>query len=371
MRRSRRAARGVLAAALAAAFLAAAPAHAAKTARRGRDAASYFRLGWTRYERGFAGGVVETADQNDAQAAADAYRTALKKDPGLRGIPDPYRLYFSLALCEEALQSYDRALAAYRTALRLAPDKALIPLHAARLRLKMEDPDKTAANIALALDKARRTGQEKALREAARNDPVFAPLRADASARRALGLDAPRDETFAAGAQAETLRDAVRDAPKPAPPAQEPAVLQAIARGDLESKFRRWHDALVHYNQALSLNQARPTLSARQEAAVYAKIGAADNRLGLAEAAARALQESLRRNPADAGARYQFALACALDGRTEESLQALRESFRTAADAAELRRYVLLSKTDVELEAVRDLPGYRAAVADARRVARR
>ena len=74
----------------------------------------------------------------------------------------------------------------------------------------------------------------------------------------------------------------------------------------------------------------------------------------------------------NAGAHYQIALAYAMDGQTGASLRALKECFSSTSDPAELRRLALLSKTDVELAAVRDLPGYSpVAAAAAARIALR
>jgi tetratricopeptide (TPR) repeat protein len=330
---------------------------------------TYFLLGWAHYQRGFKQGAVETADRDDAQSAIDAYGMAISLDPKLRALPDPARLYFSLALCDEAVESYDKSLEAYKSALRLAPNKALIPLNAARLRLKMKDPEKAMSNLAMAIDKADKAGKESALIAAVQNDPVFAPILADRAMRRMLGVAAPaQDGTMVASndsVRGEDLRDSVSDGPsRVAAPAQDPAVLDKIAQGNLEFKFRRFQNAVADFNEALSINSERLTLSADQIADLYEKIGTSYNKLGSAEQAVRSLQKSLQQNPMNAGAHYQIALAYAMDGQTAAALHALKESFDSTGDPAELRRLVLLSKTDVELEAVRDLPGFAQLSAD-------
>ncbi len=329
-----------------------------KAVREQGSVSTYFLLGWAHYQRGFKQGRVETADRDDAQSAIDAYGMAVSLDPKLSELPDASRLYFSLALCEEAVESYDKALEAYKSALRLAPNKALIALHAARLRLKMKDEDKAMSNLTMALDKARKAGRESALIAAVQRDPSFAPILADQAMRRFLGVPAPARES-------EELRDSVRDAPiRQAVPAQDPSVLDKISLGNLEFKFRRYQNAAAAYNEALSLNAQWLTLSADQVAGLYEKIGTSYNKLGQAEQAIGSLQKSLQQNPMNAGAHYQIALAYAMDGKTAASLHALKECFSSTADPVELRRLVLLSKTDVELEAVRDLPGFSQAVAD-------
>ena len=335
-----------------------------KAVRAQGSVSTYFLLGWAHYQRGFKKGSVESADRDDAQSAIDAYGMAVSLDPKLADLPDASRLYFSMALCDEAVDSYDKALEAYKTALRLAPTKALIPMHAARLRLKMKDEDKALSNVNMAMDKARKAGREGALIAAVQRDPSFAPLLANRTMRRALGVAAPQAVASNVDARGEELRDSVRDTPRAAAaPAQDPAVLDKIASGNLEFKFRRYQNAVTAYNEALSINSERTTLSADQVAGLYEKIGTSYNKLGQAEQAIRSLQKSLQQNPMNAGAHYQIALAYAMDGKTTAGLHALKECFAAAAGTAELRGFVLLSKTDVELEAVRDLPGYSQTVA--------
>jgi tetratricopeptide (TPR) repeat protein len=169
------------------------------------------------------------------------------------------------------------------------------------------------------------------------------------------------------------MRDAVSDGPsRRAAPAQDPAVLDKIASGNVEFKFRRYQNAVAAYNEALVMNQQRLTLSVEQVADLYEKIGTAYNKTGAAEQAILSLQKSLQQNPMNAGAHYQIALAYAMSGKTASALHALKECFSSTGDPIELRRLVLLSKTDVELEAVRDLPGFQQVVSDvAERVALR
>jgi tetratricopeptide (TPR) repeat protein len=163
----------------------------------------------------------------------------------------------------------------------------------------------------------------------------------------------------------EEMRDAVRDVPsRPAPAAQDPAVLEKIAQGNAEFNFRRYQNAVSFYNEALTLNQEKLTLSAAQVASVYERIGTAYNKTGQCDLAIRFLQKSLQQNPMNAGAEYQIALGYAMSGKTAQALHSLKESFANSGDPAELRRLVLLSKTDVELEAVRDLPGFAQIVAE-------
>lgn len=327
---------------------------------------AYFLLGWAHYQRGFRSGSAATADRDDAQSAIDAYALALKMDPKLSELPDRSRLDFSMGLCYEAVESYDQALTAYKRALASAPNKALIPLHAARLRLKMKDSDKAVANVEMAVKKAAQNGKEKSLREQVLRDPAFALLLADAGSRRALGLGAPEDglQVAAVDIRGEQLRDAVRDVPRPAAPAPDPAVLEKVSQGNIELKFRRYAAAVAAYQEALSLDTARPTLGAGQLSRVYEKIGSAHNRTGQSEEAIQFLRKSLQSDPMNASAHYQLALAYAVSGKSGTALNALREAFRSASGTPELRRLILLAKTDVELEGVRDLRGFRAVITE-------
>lgn len=337
-----------------------------KAVRKEGTVSTYFLLGWAHYQRGFKLGSTEAADRDDAQSAIDAYAMALSLDSSLKELPDASRLYFSMALCYEAVQSYDKALDAYKMAFRAAPTKALIPMNAARLRLKMGDTAKAVTNIDLAMSKAMKNGQGKTLRDAVRRDPAFAPLIANAASRKALGIGSSEDGTIVAGLDVrdEDMRDAVRDtAPKPVAPAQDAEVLEKIAEGNIEFKFRRYISAVSAYNEALSLDQERMTLGAPQTASVYEKIGMAYNKLGQSEVAIRSLQKSLQQNPMNPSAHYQIALAYAMSGKTSVALHALGESFKACAGPSDLRRFVMQAKTDTELEAVRDLPAFRSAVA--------
>lgn len=338
-----------------------------KAVRTQGSVSTYFLLGWAHYQRGFKLGSTESADRDDAQSAIDAYAMALSLDPSLKELPDASRLYFSLALCYEAVQSYDKALDAYKMALRAAPSKALIPMNAARLRLKMGDTAKAVANIDLAMTKAMKAGQGKTLRDAVRRDPAFAPLIANGASRKALGIASGEDGTMVAdlGLRGEEMRDAVRDtAPRPSAPAQDAEVLEKIAQGNVEFKFRRYLSAVASYNEALSLDQERLTLGAPQTAQIYEKIGTAYNKLGSSDVAIRSLQKALQQNPMNPSAHYQIAIAYAMSGKTAVALRALKESFKACAGPNDLRRFVMQAKTDTEFAAVRDLPSFRSTVAE-------
>lgn len=346
-----------------------------KAARTQPSVSAYFLLGWAHYQRGFKHGSVELADRDDAQSAIDAYRMALDMDPMLGELTDPTRLHFSLALCQEVVGEYEQALNSYKTALKLSPQKALIPLHAARLRLKMKDEEKSLSNIALAMTTARKSDHQGALIAAAKREPAFAPLLADDKTRTALGISqAESAQVMIASsldARGEEMRDALNDPPRTTP-SQDPAVVEKIAKGDAEFKVRHYLDAANAYTKALELNASRQALTAERVAELQKKIGTSYNKMGQLEQAILALQKSLQSNPKDPGTYYQIALSYAMSGKTAAAVNSLRDSFAVCTDPAELRRLVLLAKTDVEFEAARDLQAFAQLMSDmAERVALR
>jgi tetratricopeptide (TPR) repeat protein len=335
-----------------------------KAVRKQGSVSTYFLLGWAHYQRGFKGGSVDGADRDDAQSAIDAFQMALSLDPKLKELPDASRLHFALAMCQEAVESYEPALESYKNAFRAAPNKALIPLHAARLRFKMKDSEKAMNNLDIAFRKASKSGQLTALQAAAKKDPSFRPMLASVMHRRALGIVESDDAMVASNdVNPGEMRDALRDAPTKAAPAQDPEVLDKVAQGNLEFKFRRFGAAIAFYEDALALDQERMTLGAPQKAHVWEQIGTAYNKTGQSDMALAALRKALQDNPMNPAAHYQSALAFAVAGKTASALGSLKEAFNASTNPSDLRRYVLMSKTDGELEAVRDLPDYRAAVA--------
>lgn len=339
--------------------------------------AAYFLLGYAYYQRGFMGGSPETAEKQDALETINAYSMALALDPGLAAVQQPYRLYHSMALCYEALNSYEKAVDAYKKAFEAAPHNPMLPLYAARLRYKMNDAPKSAANLSLSLKRARLLGKEGAIVKLVRSDPLFSMMMESAQHRRVLkeyDSSIPAEATAAtartggdvASAPAE-LRDSLRSAPsqpRPAPRAEDQAVTERLGAANEEFKFRRYREAIEAYNETMTLNQQSGILNPGQEAFIHERIGTSYNRLGLSHEAIRVLQRSVQQMPFNSSAHYQLALAYAVSGSYSESLRALSEAFKTAPSSGELRKYMLLAKTDSELEPVRDLPGFRTILTD-------
>lgn len=347
-------------------------------------AARYFLLGYAYYQRGFMGGSPESADKQDAIEVVNAYTTAIALDTDLKEISEPYKLYHGLAMAYEALGSNEKAIEGYRKSFMLAPTNAILPLYAARLRLKMGESDKSLANLETALKRAKTTGQETALLRLVKFNPMFSNILQDPDHARLLkqydptvtaGVTAPKPGSLIAmrpnipaANDAYSLRDSVKDtapaAVQPARSAVDQAVLEAIASANDEFRFRRWTKAIDGYNDALILNQQSGTLSPGQAAFVQERIGTSYNKMGLTTEAVTALQRSVQALPYNSAAHYQLALAYSVSGHYKEAMKALRESFKTAPSNGELRKAMLLAKTDSELEPLRDLPSFAAAISE-------
>jgi len=347
------------------------------------DSASYFLLGYAYYQRGFRSGMPKTADKDDARETVTAYATAVALDPALGEVAQPYKLWHSLALSYEALGDEDKALAAYKKAMKSAPRNPLLPLYASRLRLEMNDVDESFESLALCLSEARATGHEKEVLAEIKSNPLFAGLLASpAHARLLHAFDAsveppaptiastPRIEQLAEP-RAETakdaygLRDSIRaDPPKARAPlsVKDQAVMEQLAAAAEDYKFRRYRQAIASYGEVLHLNEDSGVLSPPQLAMIHERRGTAYNRLGLSPEAIQELRRSVQDMPFDTAAHYQLALAYAVSGEYQRSIHALNEAFKTSPTPADLRRYMLLAKTDSELEPIRDLPAFDSAL---------
>ena len=340
------------------------------------DGPGYFLLGYAHYQRGFKTGAPETADQREAQETINAYKMALSLDPKLKGVKEPFRLYHGLGLAYEAMNAPDSALGAYKLAISAAPGNPMLPLYVARLRHKLGELSRSTADLALSLRKAKRKAQAAQIAALVKTDPMFsillqnpANLKLLRKYDRSLTVRAPR--TAKAGTRPE-LRDSVREGAagenrkrlKISEQARE--VMTKLAAAEEDFRFRRYREALGSYGDALALNERTPTLSLDQTALILEKMGTSHGRLGQAEQAVDTLRRSLRALPSNASAYYQLALVYSVSGRYFESLRALSDAFKAASSPAELRKFLLLAKADVDLQPVRDLPGFEAVMTDCR-----
>ena len=91
---------------------------------------------------------------------------------------------------------------------------------------------------------------------------------------------------------------------------------------------------------------------------IYERIGTSYNKLGVSNGAIKALRYAVQEMPFNAAAHYQMALAYSVSGHFNESLHSLGEALKSAPSQGELKKYMLLAKTDSELDPLRDMPGY-------------
>ncbi|MFA6316533.1 MAG: tetratricopeptide repeat protein [Elusimicrobiota bacterium] len=333
----------------------------------GGSAEAYFTQGYALYQKAFTGGATENADRKLAVQAIRAYTKAIGMDPGLETVAAPYRIYHSLGLCYEAVGADEKAIEAYRKAFQSSPDNPMLPLYAARLRYRMNDVPRSAANLALALRKAKAANKDKALVKMVKTNAFFASmLKSDLNrgivSEYEAGAAPARIE--AADDSKEEMRDAIRDTPPDqrrqilAETQADSAALRRLAAADEDFRFNRFREAVDGYNETLILNQESAVLNPTQLSIVYERMGASYNRLGLSNGAIKALRFAVQEMPGNSNAYYQLSLAYAVSGKYAQSLRALSESFKNAPSDGELRKLSLLARTDSELEPIRDLPGY-------------
>ncbi|MBI5208982.1 MAG: tetratricopeptide repeat protein [Elusimicrobia bacterium] len=345
-----------------------------KAAKTKKTAEAYFMLAYAHYQKAFVGGAPEAADSAQAAQAIAAYNVAISLDPELGSVTAPYRVYHSMGLCYEAVGADEKAIEAYRRAFQASPDNPMLPLYAARLRYRMNDVPRSAANLALALRKARATNKDKSLVQMVKTDPFFSSmLKSDLNrgivAEYESGMNPKQALAQAADTSSkEELRDAIRDTPPDqrkdilAETQSDSAVLRRLSNADEEFKFGRFRDSVDGYNETLVLNQESAILNATQLSLVYERMGTAYNKLGLTNGAVKALRYAVQEMPGNSSAYYQLALAYAVSGKYSQSLRALGEAFKNAPSDAELRKMSLLARTDTELEPIRDLPGFQAVL---------
>ncbi|MBI5883811.1 MAG: hypothetical protein HZB91_12000 [Elusimicrobia bacterium] len=343
-----------------------------QAAKAGGSAEAHFMLAYARYQKAFAGGTPENADRKEAAAAIKTYNTAIALDPGLDTVTAPYRVYHSMGLCYEAVGADEKAIESYRKAFQSSPNNPMLPLYAARLRYRMNDVPRSAANLALALRKARAANKDKALVKMVKNDPFFSSmLKSDLNRGIVSEYETGTNAVAMAGTAAndsskEEMRDAIRDTPPDqrrqilAESQADSAALRRLAAAEEEFRFNRFREAIDGYNETLVLNQESAVLNPTQLSLVYERMGTAYNRLGLTNGAIKALRFAVQEMPGNSNAYYQLSLAYAVSGKYAQSLRSLSESFKNAPSDTELRKLSLLARTDSELEPIRDLPGYQS-----------
>jgi tetratricopeptide (TPR) repeat protein len=336
----------------------------------------YFLLGYAYYRRGFQSGTPETADKADAVRVIENYKMAMTLDPKLSEVSKPYMVFHGMGMAYEAIGLDDKALVSYRDAFLVAPTNLALPLYGARLRLKMGATKKSAANLTLALKQARQAGQDAQVAAFLKN-PMFAGLvkspenaqiiaQYSQPAEQSIGKDLVAMEPMIPSGDGYELRDAVRGtgpSTSLAPPAgEDQAVLDAVASANDDFKFRKWSRAAEGYNKALTVNQQSRTLGSAQVAFIQERLGAAYNKLGRTTLAIIALKRSVQAMHYNCDAHYQLALSYTISGHYKDGLKELQDALATAPSPAERRKFVLMAKTDSELDPLRDKPDFRAAI---------
>lgn len=354
------------------------------------SADAFFHLGNAYYARAYAVGTGDKADKDDSQAAADAYQTAAALDPKAKAVRDPFTLYHSLAQSLETVGEYRKALEALKGASKHNPDNPMPHLYGARIRMKMSDPERATANLYWSIKRARKLNMYPQLARMIKADPRFSGLMSipqsrvivdsfDAVQSGAITEDAAVERIRLAG-EREGLRDAVSDRPssrtsRPASmdaPVTDPVVLQRIDDGHRAFEAGDFRQAVTDYQNALTADGPKGTMDAVLRSMVLERLGASYRHMGHAGEGIRVLTRAVETLPENSSAHYELALCFAAGGQPGAALSALNRALDTAGTLAQLRKTLLLSKTDPELASVREIPRYRLIIdSHERKVARR
>ena len=338
---------------------------------------AFYHLGDAYYHRAFKRGTPETADREDASNAIDAFETALALDSKLRSVREPHKLYHGLAQSYEAVGRFDQALEAFKSAAIVSPRNPMPNLYGARLRYKMRDFEMSSKNFYVSVARAHKIKSYPQLSKLVRSNGLFVPLLGVPQNRLILdAMDAVFEGTLSLTEARERIksgdrggmRDSLADV-KPAAvqlaqaaqapaPRQDPDVLKAIELGNLAFNVRRYREAVKHYENAFALDRARGTMDAVQKSLIFERIGSSYRQLGLAAESVSVLKRAVEELPGNSAAYYQLALAHASMGKLGDAMSYLNRSLETARSMSELRKTLLLTKTDSEFEPLYELPRF-------------
>ncbi len=338
---------------------------------------AHFHLGNAYYHKAFAQGSPERADKDDASLAIDALETAIALDPKMQSIRQPHKLHHALGQCYEAIGRHDEALAAIKQAALTSPRNPMPFLYGARLRHKMRDYVMSTKNFYSSVMRAQRIRSYPQLSKLVRSSGLFVPLLSIPQNRLILdAMDAVSEGTLTLGEAKERIRTGdrsdMRDALADQPSAsvqlpqvvrrpetrQDPDVLKAVELGHLAFNVRRYRESIKHYQAAFDLDHQRGTMDAVQKSLLLERIGASYRSLGLANESIRVLEEAVQTMPENSTAYYQLALAHASTGKSAEAMSFLKRSLETARSMAEMRKTLLLAKTDTEFESLYEKPRF-------------
>lgn len=341
------------------------------------SAEAFVHLGNGYFARAFQRGI-ESVDKDDAQSAVDAYETALGLDASLKSVADPYILYHGLAQCQESLGHYEKSLQALKGATKASPNNPMPHLYGARVRYRMRDFKRASANLYWSVRRARKLNMYPQIARLIQKDAMFAGLMSlpankvvmdsfDALHRGEL-TEAQAKERIRAFGASDDFRDAVRDVPtsqtsRPRSldrPTINEAVISRVEEGHRAFDAGAFNEAVTAYRDALSLDAKKGTMDEVMKSLVFERLGSSYRQMGHAGEAARILARAVSVLPNNSSARYELALCLAAGGRPADALTELNGALDTAGTVAQLRKILILSKTDPDLNAVRDLPRFKA-----------
>lgn len=332
---------------------------------------TFFLLGNAYYNQAFSGNTLETTDKHDIRSAVEAYETVLALDPSLEQVPDPFLLFHELAQCYETQERFPEALATIKKAMHASRKNPMPYLYGARIRFKMHDFKKSAENLYYSVRRARRIKMYPSLARLIKTSPHFSGM-----------LNAPQNKIILDAFDAvhagtltekeakikikefEPYRDALTEAtavsPKRHPaPRKDPRVQKWITQAHRAYESQHYREAIEQYRNAMSADASRRTLSALEKSLLLERIGSSYRKLGLAGKAIQAFERSIEEMPHNSAALYQLALSYAVSGQLGDALTSLNRSLDSAHSMPQLRKSVLMARTDTELEVLHDLPRYK------------
>jgi len=341
------------------------------------SANAFFHLGNAYYHRAFSGGAPENADKDDARNAVDAYETALAIDERLTSVKDPFLLYHGLAQSYDALGRYPDALKAIRSATKASRRNPMPHLYGARIRYKMRDFEMSQKNFYYSVRRARRVRAYPALAQLIKTDPMFSSLLTIPQNKLILEVyDALHNGTLTEEEAKERIRgyrpyrDALSNLPTRKPGSfrtpdsdpRDPEVVRRIEEAHLAFNHERYRQAISAYQDALSVDSQKGTLDLVQKSLILERIGASYLNLGLAGEAVRVLRHAVRTMPNNSAAHYQLALAYSVNGELGNALSSLNRALDNATTLPQLRKTLLLARTDSEFEPLKELTRYREII---------
>ncbi len=345
-----------------------------KAARIDPDSANaFFHLGNAYYERAFTESNAAKADKNFVESAIDAYETALAIDPALGLIDDPFLLYHGLSQCYEAQGRLKDALGTIKEATRVSRKNPMPYLYGARLRFKMQDYDKSSANLYYSVRRARRAGKYTALARLIKSNPLFSGLLTVPQNKLILdAYDAVESGTMTEGEAKERIRgfspyrDALTNLPTRSPfavaaaaPRKDAEVLKLITQGHRAYNHQSYRQAIRSYRDAMAADAEKGTLDAMQKSLLRERIGASYRQLGLVGEAIRVFKLAIEELPENTSAHYQLALSYSVSGQLGRAMTSLNRALDTAHGLAQLRKTLLTARTDMEFSPLRDLARYK------------